>query len=1160
MYRALDKIKEFKDLERELAKASAPLSVTGCMDSQKTQLALRLYEDYRKVLYVTADEQELSGVNAELATSGVTVSIFPARDLLFSSSDVQGKYLDNQRMETLKLLTGDEKCIVLTTVSALMCRLPSKKVLESSIFKLYEGMVISTENLIRMLTSLGYERMPSVETMGEFAVRGGIIDIYPMTAENPYRIEFFDDEIDTLRRFDAATQRSIDRVSELALYPVRETLGKKNEYVSVLDYLDKDALLILDDPIRLKNRAEAVETEFSESMYERLKSGLIQDDYTKDVFAKYGHAKTEPEKDVSTQDCKPVPDSVTFESISETAEEYTTDDTAENFDDIFSSDSIFERMRYMRTLLIPGLDDSLKDFGARQEFRFHTEAASSYKSSIEMLIQDLMEYQDKGYRISIVTPSRTRASRLAEEFREYGLKAFCPDEGSDEELKPGETEVVTGNFAKGYICPDIKYLMLTESDIFGKTVSRRRRKNFSGGAGKLVSLNDLSVGDYVVHENHGIGIYRGIEHIVRDGVEKDYIKVEYADSGKLYIPATKLDLIQKYASSDAKTPKINKLNASDWTKTRQKVNRSVRDIAKELISLYSARLSAKGYKYGPDTVWQQELEEMFPYEETDDQLNAIKAVKSDMESDRIMDRLICGDVGYGKTEIAIRAAFKAVQESKQAAMLVPTTILCQQHYQTFKERFAKFPVRIGMLSRFRSYEQNKRTIEELKTGKTDIVIGTHRLLSKDVSFKDLGLLIVDEEQRFGVAHKEKIKQLKQNVEALTLTATPIPRTLHMSLTGIRDMSVLDEPPFDRVPIQTYVMEYNDEFVREAINRELARNGQVFYIYNRVKGIEDKCTRIRSLIPSARIEFAHGRMKESELEDIMMDFVNGEIDVLIATTIVETGLDIPNANTLIIDGAENMGLSQLYQLRGRVGRSNRTAYAFFMYKKDKMLSSESEKRLKAIREFTGFGAGIKIAMRDLEIRGAGNVLGAEQHGDMQAVGYDLYCKLLSKAVRIERGIEEKPEFETTADCDIDAFIPAEYISDEHQKLDIYKRISEISSEEDYNDVLDEIIDRFGELPAETAALLKIALLKAKAHAAYATDISVREGSIVMLMYQGAELDVELIPGLIQREDGRLKFINGISPKFVYTAKKNEKKDVKTMIDKAFDIISALIPNS
>ncbi|NLJ97185.1 MAG: transcription-repair coupling factor, partial [Clostridiales bacterium] len=650
---------------------------------------------------------------------------------------------------------------------------------------------------------------------------------------------------------------------------------------------------------------------------------------------------------------------------------------------------------------------------------------------------------------------------------------------------------------------------------------------------QIQSFTDLTPGDYVVHENHGLGVYKGIEKIEVDKVTKDYIKIEYGDGGVLYILATGLDVIQKYASGDGRKPKLNKLNSVEWKNTKNRVKGAVKEIARELVELYANRQERKGFQYSKDTVWQREFEEAFPYEETDDQLRAIAATKKDMESNRIMDRLICGDVGYGKTEIAIRAAFKAVSDGKQVVFLVPTTILAQQHYNTLVQRMMDFPISVDMLSRFRSAAEQRKTIERLKKGSLDIVVGTHRVLSKDVIFKNLGLLVVDEEQRFGVTHKEKIKQLKKDVDVLTLTATPIPRTLHMSLVGIRDMSILDEPPVDRMPIQTYVLEHNDEIIREAISRELARGGQVYYVFNRVNGIEDIAGSVSQLVPEANVAVAHGQMNERTLEKIMYDFISGEIDVLVSTTIIETGLDISNVNTMIIDDADRLGLSQLYQLRGRVGRSNRTAYAFLMYRRDKMLKEIAEKRLHAIKEFTELGSGFKIAMRDLEIRGAGNLLGAQQSGHMEAVGYDLYCKMLNEAIKALQGEElDEDNFETTVDMDMDAFIPATYIKNEIQKLDIYKRIAGIENEDELMDMQEELVDRYGDLPHAVNNLLNIALIKSMCHKVYINALTQKDYEVKLLMYPKAKINAAAIPALLNQYPKSLKFYAQPAPEFIY----------------------------
>ena len=746
----------------------------------------------------------------------------------------------------------------------------------------------------------------------------------------------------------------------------------------------------------------------------------------------------------------------------------------------------------------------------------------------------------------LLSGSETRGRRLCEDLRDFDLTASY--EGNfDREIMPGEIMVARGNLRRGFEYPTLRFVVVTEGDIFGaKKKKKRKVKQYNGAA--IHSFNDLKIGDYVVHENHGLGIYQGIEKIEKDHVTKDYLKVAYAAGSNLYVPATSLEVLQKYAGSDAKVPKLNRLNSPEWKKTKTRVKGAVKEIAGELVELYAKRQAKKGHCFEKDTVWQKEFEELFPYEETEDQLKAIEATKADMESSRIMDRLICGDVGYGKTEIAIRAAFKAVMDGCQVAFLVPTTILAAQHYNTFSQRMRDYGINVELLCRLRTPSEQKKTIEGLKKGSVDIVIGTHRLLSKSVSYKNLGLLMIDEEQRFGVTHKEKLKQMKNDIDVLTLTATPIPRTLHMSLVGIRDMSVLEEPPVDRMPIQTFVMEKSEPIVREAILREIGRGGQVYYVYNRVGNMDIVANEIAKLVPEAVVAFAHGQMNERELERTMFRFVEGEIDVLVATTIVETGLDIPNVNTIIIEDADRLGLSQLYQLRGRVGRSNRTAYAFLLYKRDKLLKEVAEKRLAAIKEFTELGSGFRISMRDLEIRGAGNLLGASQHGHMEAVGYDLYCKMLNEAVKKCKG-EEVPEeeYETSVEIKVDAFIPVSYIKNEFQKLDIYKRIAELETEDEKTDMIDELVDRFGEPPKSVMNLLNIAILKAKAHEAFIMEVASKKEQLQFAMYPQAKIDVEGIPKLIASMGRKLRFVPGAKPYFVYQYTGNVLSEAEKIVD-------------
>lgn len=1098
---------EYKKLHQVFCEGRGPVSVIGTVDPVKAQLIASLSGDDGWCLVVTNDESHAKAMVRDLKAFQVPGWYYPAKDFLFYQADTQGTLITRQRVEVLQHLMEDPHGAVVTTIDALMDKVLERESFQKSVLTIAPGQELDLEELSTKLTELGYERLPEVEAMGEFSIRGGIVDIFPFTAENPMRIELWDTEVDNIRSFDVASQRSLDNLEQVEIYPASDRAGVYHDAqreVSLLDYFREDAPVFLDEPDRLKERGEAVENEFRESFLARLEQ------------AKH-HVK-----------------------LAAQLEESGIHDLEKKDPDklIYSIEHITERLKRPKTVAFSALGNNVKAFSENFSITINTTEVTPYRTGFELLIKDLKQWQKEQYRIVLLSPSKTRASRLAQNLRDYELRAYCPDPDQIvTEEDQGAIMVLFGSLNSGYRFPEGKFVLLTEGDMFGNQGEvRKKRKQKKLDGRRIAKLSELSPGDYVVHEEHGIGIYRGIERIESDGVEKDYISIEYGDGGKLYFPATKLDRIQKYAGAEAKAPRLNKLDNNDWKKTRSRVQNAVKEIARDLVKLYAARQNASGYKFGHDTLWQQEFEELFPYEETADQTLAIEATKADMESHKIMDRLICGDVGYGKTEIALRAAFKAVQDSKQVAYLVPTTILAQQVYNTFVERMKGFPVNIELLCRFRTPHQIRESITKLKNGQADIVIGTHRILSKDLSFKDLGLLIVDEEQRFGVTHKEKIKNLKKNVDVLTLTATPIPRTLHMSLVGIRDMSVLEEPPIDRVPIQTYVMEYNDELVREAIERELSRGGQVYYVHNRVNNIADVASHLMKICPNARISYAHGQMSESQLEDIMLQFINGEIDVLVSTTIIETGLDIPNANTLIINDADRMGLSQLYQLRGRVGRSNRTAYAFLMYRRGKSLTEESEKRLKAIKEFTQLGSGIRIAMRDLEIRGAGNVLGAEQHGHMDSVGYDLYCKLLNTAVMEEKGeLREEDSFETTITCNIDAFIPDSYITDEAQKLDAYKKISSIQSEEDYSDIEDELTDRYGEVPRACENLLTVARIRALAHQCFITDIEIEKGRYKMVFRNNADIKAEEIPKLITEQRGQLRFSGGMNPILLFTGR-------------------------
>ncbi len=1125
------------------------LELAGCIDSQKLHMVHCLSGPKDSRLIVTFTEQRAREFCEEYRFFDRNVRYFPSKDILFYQSDIRGNELEKERIDVLKQLASEQNCTVITTFDALMNRMAEPAGFLSMIHTLETGSRLDLNQMQKYLTLIGYERNYQAESPGQFAVRGGILDVYVLTEDNPYRIELWGDEIDSIRSYDALSQRSIENLDKIQIYPAKEILLNDSELqkgihsiqeeavkvaaklrkdmktqeaarlkdsvevfveeikemgvslnldsflmyftdktVSFLDYFDPaHTLVVLDEPMRIVEQGLAVEKEYIESMGQRLEKGYL---------------------------------------------------LPGQMEALFRAKEILARLESLHTIALATLELKVPDLNIKQVFQIQTRTVNPYNNSFELLVKDLHQYKKKNYKVILLSGSRTRAQRLAQDISEEGLNAFYTED-YDHIVKPGEVMTLYGKVKRGYEYPLLKFVVISESDIFGAEKKKKKRRRVYEGE-KIATFSDLNVGDYVVHENHGLGVYRGMEKIEVEGTTKDYIKIEYNKGGVLYILATQLDMIQKYSGSDAGKPKLNTLGSPDWRKTKTKVRTAVKEIAGELVQLYAARETKNGYVYGPDTVWQREFEEMFPFEETEDQTLAIEATKHDMESSKIMDRLICGDVGYGKTEIAIRAAFKAVQESKQVVYLAPTTILAQQVYNNFVQRMQDFPVTVDLLCRFRTPAQQKKTLEKLKKGQVDIIVGTHRVLSKDVQFKDLGLLVVDEEQRFGVTHKEKIKKLKTNVDVLTLTATPIPRTLHMSLIGIRDMSVLEEPPVDRIPIQTYVMEYNEEMIREAIVRELARGGQVYYVFNRVNQIEDVAVKVQNLVPDASIAYAHGQMKERELENIMYQFINGELDVLVSTTIIETGLDISNVNTMIIQDADNMGLSQLYQLRGRVGRSNRTAYAFLLYKRDKMLKEIAEKRLAAIKEFTDLGSGFKIAMRDLEIRGAGNLLGAQQSGHMEAVGYDLYCKMLNEAVKQAKGVETAEDFETSIDIDIDAYIPLSYIPNEFQKLDIYKRVAGIETQDEADEMLEELIDRFGDPPKSVQNLLAIAQVKAKAHHVYIKEVTQKEKTLRIALHERAQLDVQKIPAFMKQYEGRLTFTpNARNPLFIYNMQQNSR---------------------
>ncbi|MCR5733566.1 MAG: transcription-repair coupling factor [Lachnospiraceae bacterium] len=1155
LLKPLEELADYPLIKNDTEKNTGIVEVNGCADSVKLNLSYGLSLSRKNRLIITYSEQRAREILEDYSFYDKDISYYPARDLIFYQADIHGNLLSLERLCALKPLFEGRPATIVTTFDALMEHLVSYKSLTSHNLSFETGDTVNVEEISHSLQTIGYERNYQVEDKGQYSIHGGIIDIFPVTDENPVRIELWGDDIESVRSFDIMTQRSLEILDNIIIYPAAEIIlsedelydGKQavkkaaekqekkfreqfltkeaysvkmlatelieqldnfgmkgcnmesflnyfcEETASLLSYFDEDdTLFILDEPARLRETGDLIEKEFYDSMMGRLERGLVLPKQTKLLF-----------------------------SVSE----------------------IFNEISKRHTVALCSLPLSKSVCRTISHYSLVTKAVNSYNNSFETLTDDLKRLKKNKYRVVIFSASRTRAKRLCEDLFDNELTAFY-SENLERELQPMEVMITYGRLRQGFEYPLLKYIVISESDIF-TTQKKKKRKKLSSGA-SIKSFTELSVGDYVIHESHGLGIYEGIEQVTVENVTKDYMKIRYRDNGRLFVPATALDAIQKYASKDSTEPKLNKLGSTEWVKTKQKVKNEIDVIATDLVELYAKRMAKQGYVYGKDTVWQTEFEERFQFEETEDQLKAIEDTKADMESAKIMDRLICGDVGYGKTEIAIRAAFKAVQDGKQVVYLVPTTILAQQHYNTFVQRMKDYPVKIAMLSRFCTGREIKGTLNDLRRGLVDIVIGTHRVLSKDVVFKDLGLLIIDEEQRFGVRHKETIKKLKETVDVLTLTATPIPRTLHMSLIGIRDMSVLEEAPQDRMPVQTFVMEYNEELVKEAINRELERGGQVFYVYNRINTIADITASLKNLLPDAVIRYAHGQMKENELEKIMMDFVNGDIDVLVSTTIVETGLDIPNVNTMIIHDSDNFGLSQLYQLRGRVGRSNRTAYAFMLYKKDKLIKEVAEKRLKAIRDFTELGSGFKIAIRDLEIRGAGNLLGERQSGHMELIGYDLYCKLLNEAIKEKQGFDTVEDLDTSVDLNVDAYIPDSYIMNEYQKIDIYKRIASITSVDEKNEMTDELNDRFGILPESVLNLLEVAYMRALAKEVFITDIKEEPRDIKLSVYEKADYDVAKLPQFIASFGGRLTLKNTEKPYFIYAFEKGKTYENEKLI--------------
>ena len=1119
----LGKNPKFVSLVNNIENEKSPIEISGLTDVAETAVLTAINEfTKRPIMLITYNEIQAKKLAENIKFFTDKVCVFPKKEILTYDYIAESKDLPYERIDVLNKIYDNKNIIIVTTIEAVQQKIMAKEELYKNTLNFNIGGRCNIDEIKQKLVNLGYIRYDLIDARGEFSIRGGIIDI-SVTDTTGVRIELWGDEVDSIRYFNIISQRSTSQIDKIEIYPAHEFIlekpidnickaiqdkvyqGAKHEIVqkdieeiqngnyiskvdkyfdefydnqaTILDYLDERYLVFIDEQNKVKARSFNIKEDT-----ERLIKALIEKE------------KIVPESLLNT----------------------------ENIRDIINA------IEEKKTIYIEKLNTT--STSNIEKFNLKYRQINYYKSGIDLFLNDIKNFQKDNKKVYIVVDMKEKASKIEKLLKENDIGSRF-EENLNQTIITKSTQnnivITAGRLTEGFESYDLNQIVIVANELVEADRRKRKYKSEEFKQGEKVVFADLKVGDYVVHRRYGIGIYIGVNTITADGTTKDYIKIKYSGDDVLYIPTDALDSIRKYVGGEEAGLKLNKLGSKDWEKTTTRVKNNLRAVAKELIELYALREKSKGHAFMPDTEWQKEFEGKFPYIETDDQLRCIDEVKADMENEKPMDRLLCGDVGYGKTEVAIRAAFKAVMEGKQVAYLVPTTVLAKQQYQTFKERMKDYPVTVELLNRFRTTKDKNRIVKELKIGDVDIVVGTHKILGKEIGFKDLGLLIIDEEHRFGVKAKEKIKQYKANIDVLTMTATPIPRTLHMSVVGVRDMSVIYEPPQNRKPVQTYVLEYDEEVIKEAITKELERDGQVFYIYNRVEDIMLKADAISRLVPEANVGFAHGRMTGSQIEEIMEDFVDKKINVLVCTTILESGIDIPNANTIIVENADRMGLAQLYQIRGRVGRSDRQGYAYITYKKDKVLAEEADKRLKAIREFTEFGSGFKIAMRDLEIRGAGSLIGEIQHGHLEEVGYDTYCRLLDEVVKEEQGIEVKPELEVQIDLDVTSFIPESYIPDSNQKIEIYQDIALCKDEKDIQDVIDELIDRFGDIPHEVENLLEISKIKQLAKAKGVSKVSSKKDAVVFT-YDNNSFDASCVQTLIKTYGNRIRFSPGVKP--------------------------------
>ena len=1134
----LGRNKKFIELLNQIECKQSPISISGLTDVGMVQILNAINEFGKKpICIVTYNEIQAKKLYQDMRYFTDKIVYFPKKEIVTYDYIAESKDLPYQRIEALNEIRKRKNLIVITTVEALKQKLPKKEILYKDEIKFKVAESYSLEDIKKKLVGLGYVRCDLIEGRGQFSIRGGIVDI-SINEKVGVRIEFWGDEIDSIRNFNITTQRSINTLEKAIIGPAHEYIleGKIEDVCDRIyknEENEKNIEIIEDDVEQIKsgNYISKIDKYF-DSFYEENETIL---DYLTDryliVFDELSKIRQRA-KNIEIDNENLIRNLIEKDRI--VPEAIVNEETYEQIEGkVLEKEVIFAEKS----------DTEAKIQSSKIRFKYRD--VHYYKTEIESFFKDIEKALNKREKIYILVNTTEKAKKIKALLEEKEIICKIEEKLDQTIIVKSKESIVTisvGKLSTGFEDYETNLLVISADELIDGEKRKTRRVSTHFKEGEKVVFADLKIGDYVVHQRYGIGIYIGVNTIKADNTIKDYIKIKYQNDDVLYIPTNDLDSIRKYIGGDAIKPKINSLGSKDWEKTKAKVKKNLREVATELIELYAKREKAQGFSFSKDTPWQQEFEGKFPYQETEDQLRCIEEVKKDMEAQRPMDRLLCGDVGYGKTEVALRAAFKAVMDQKQVAYLAPTTVLAEQQYQEFKQRMKDFPINVEILNRFKSEKYQKDVVKKLKLGEVDVVIGTHRLLSKDVEFKDLGLLIIDEEHRFGVKAKEKIKQLKTAVDVLTMTATPIPRTMHMSIVGIRDMSVIYEPPHNRKPVQTYVLEYDEEMIKEAITKEIERGGQVFYLYNNVEGIEGKADKISRLVPEAEVVYAHGRMTGAKIEEIMKSFIEQEANVLVCTTILESGIDIPNANTIIVENADRMGLAQLYQIRGRVGRSDRQAYSYITYKKDKMLSEVADKRLKAIKEFTEFGSGFKIAMRDLEIRGAGSLLGEIQSGHLEQVGYDTYCNLLDEVVREMKGIEVKPEIEVQIDLDVTSYIPDEYISDSNQKIEIYQNIALCKNEEDIQNVVDEIIDRFGNMPKELENLISIARIKYLAKEQNIIKVASKKSNVIFT-YDQKEFNNKVdIARVIKKYGNRIKFSPGVKPIITLNVGEENEKEI------------------